>query len=236
MRRSWFPTHPALRAGLLLVLAALAWDAGGLDLAVMRWWGDARGFGLREHPWLARYGHDVAQDVLRMALVAWLALLAWGGGPVRAWRGRERLAVALGVLASLVVVGLVKRASLTSCPWDLAEFGGMARYVSHWRLGVADGGGAHCFPGGHASAALAFVGAALPGLGARRAGRGGGLLLALLLAGTALGAVQTLRGAHYPSHTLWTMVICYATSGAVWWAVHAGAARKQAGAYQPSPR
>lgn len=216
---------PAVRAGLLLLLTTLLWDWGGQDLAVMRWWGDAQGFAWRDNPWLAHYGHDVVKRVLLLVLLAWLALLAWGGGPVRSWSGHERLAVALGSLASLLVVSLIKRASLTSCPWDLTEFGGMARYVSHWALGVGDGGGAHCFPGGHASAALAFVGAALPALSTRRATpwRGSLLLLLLLAGGAALGAVQTLRGAHYPSHTLWTMVICYAASAITWWAVHAWA-------------
>jgi membrane-associated PAP2 superfamily phosphatase len=42
----------------------------------------------------------------------------------------------------------------------------------------------------------------------------------LLTSGTGLlfGLVQTLRGAHYPSHTLWTGWICWAvTLGAQRW-------------------
>lgn len=227
---------PAVRVGGLLLVAALLWDLGGQDMAVMHWWGDASGFALRHHPWLERYAHDGVRRLLVAVLLIGLVVLALGRGPVRGWSGRERLSVGLGVLAALLVVNVIKRASLTSCPWDLAEFGGPAQYVSHWVLGLADGGGAHCFPGGHASSALAFVGVALPWLSGRRGpGRTGALLLvALLLAGAALGAVQTARGAHYPSHTLWTMVICYAANAAVWWAVHrVAAAREQA--YQPSP-
>lgn len=210
-----------LRAGGLLLLCALFWDVAGQDLAVMRWWGDAAGFAWRHDPWLERLAHDGVRRLLVAVLLGWLLVLASGRGPVRGWSGRERLAVGLGALAAVLVVNLIKRASLTSCPWDLTEFGGAAHYVSHWWLGRADGGGAHCFPGGHASSALAFVGAALPLLSGRHGDtrRGGQLLLALLLGGAALGAVQTLRGAHYPSHTLWTMVICYAVNLAVWWAV-----------------
>ena len=48
--------------------------------------------------------------------------------------------------------------SATSCPWDLAQFGGVARHVSHWALGVLDGGSGRCFPAGHASAGFAFLG------------------------------------------------------------------------------
>ena len=32
-----------------------------------------------------------------------------------------------------------------------------------------------------------------------------------LLAGLLLGLTQTVRGAHYPSHTLWTAWICWTT-------------------------
>ena len=39
---------------------------------------------------------------------------------------------------------------------ELAEFGGVAQHVSHWSLGVLDGGPGHCFPSGHASSAFAF--------------------------------------------------------------------------------
>ena len=225
--------------GLGLLFAALAWDATGWDMAVMRQWGTAQGFGWRHHPWLSEYAHDGTRRALVWVLLAWLALLAWGRGPVRGWAGRERLGVAVGTVLALLVVNLIKRASLTSCPWDLAEFGGPAQYVSHWVLGVADGGGAHCFPGGHASSALAFVGAALPLLARPERARQGGWVLGLvLLSGTWLGLVQTLRGAHYPSHTLWTMVICYAVCGVAWWAVHHVAARlerRRAAVYQPSP-
>jgi membrane-associated PAP2 superfamily phosphatase len=30
--------------------------------------------------------------------------------------------------------------------------------------------------------------------------------------GLVLGAIQTLRGAHYPSHTAWTALICAAVA------------------------
>ena len=235
MRAAVDRVPPAAWVGLWLVLLALAWDATGWDLAVMRLWGDAQGFALRHQPWLSGVAHDGTRRALVWVWVAWLLLLAWGRGPVREWAGRERLAVALGTVLALLVVNLIKRASLTSCPWDLAEFGGPAQYVSHWVLGVADGGGAHCFPGGHASSALAFVAAALPLLSRPERTRQGLLLLgALLLGGAWLGAVQTVRGAHYPSHTLWTMVICYAVGGATWWLVQRTAAARQR-PYQPSP-
>jgi membrane-associated PAP2 superfamily phosphatase len=38
------------------------------------------------------------------------------------------------------------------------------------------------------------------------------MLSGILLLGFFLGGVQTLRGAHYPSHTLWTGFLCWSVS------------------------
>ncbi len=114
----------------------------------------------------------------------------------------QRLEIVVGITLSLLVVTAIKRISLTSCPWELEAFGGIANHVSHWAWGVTDGGSGHCFPGGHASSALAFLALSLPWLAStehhhRRTGQK--LMVAILVLGLVLGAIQTLRGAHYPS-------------------------------------
>jgi membrane-associated PAP2 superfamily phosphatase len=84
----------------------------------------------------------------------------------------------------------------------------MAAYVPHWRIGVVDGGPGHCFPSGHAVAAFAF----LPGyflLREQRPGWAHAWLAAVCVAGAAFGAAQVVRGAHYPSHTLWSAWLCW---------------------------
>lgn len=211
-----FALRPFFIVTLWLGALALAWDGSGLDVVVMHALGDAQGFGLRHHPLLERVLHDGMRQVATAVLLATLALLT---ARPRRWPWSERAAVALGLVLALAVVNTIKRHSLTSCPWDLQAFGGVARHVSHWVWGVADGGSGHCFPGGHASGLAALLPLALPGLGAREADarRRSGVLLALLAAATAgLGLVQTLRGAHYPSHTLWTLWLCWTAGGAPW--------------------
>lgn len=108
-----------------------------------------------------------------------------------------------------MAITVLKRLNHTSCPWDLAEFGGVARHVSHWLWGVRDGGAGHCFPAGHASTAFAYLAGwfVLRRSAPRAAGR---WLLGALLAGMVLGLAQQMRGAHYMSHTLWTAWICWA--------------------------
>jgi membrane-associated PAP2 superfamily phosphatase len=181
-----------------------------------------------QHTWVLE---RVLHEGVRQAATGLFVLIGvWALWPVR-WNHellsvltlprRERWAVLGLVTLSLIVVNLIKNASQTSCPWDLQAFGGPAVYVSHWTWGLADGGTGRCFPGGHASSAFAFLALALPWLmppedTSRSEVAGWRWLLAVLFAGAVAGTVQTVRGAHYPSHTLWTLVICGGVSLALW--------------------
>lgn len=201
------------------LVLTLGWDASGADLHVMAWLGDAQGFALRDHWWLSTVMHEGAK---RLAVVVYLALLWMAVSPWGPWRQvprLQRLEVVVGITLSLLLISSLKRISLTSCPWELQSFGGAATYISHWSWGTSDGGGGHCFPGGHASSAMAFLAMTLPWLASQQVQekRKGWIWLgAIVLMGLFLGAAQTLRGAHYPSHTAWTALICAATA----WANH----------------
>ena len=213
------PTPTVLvRAWWVLLLLTLAWDASGLDLWVMRQIGTGAGFPWRHHPLLENVLHDGGRQ---LATLAYLLLWGWAlwppvNGPTR----RERAAVLALVSLSLLAVSLLKHFSRSSCPWEWEAFGGSAVYTSHWDLLTGDGGGGRCFPGGHASSALSFLALCLPWLWSPEAGRrrtpGRRWLVAVLLAGLVAGLTQTLRGAHPPSHTLWTLLICSAIALAGW--------------------
>lgn len=206
-----FRSSSALRwtAGSLLFL--LAWDASGLDLLLAHWFGTSQGFALRDHWLLSTVLHEGVRR-LSWLLVMGLSLAVWWPvGVLRRIDRSRRLQLVVSILLSLLVVVLIKRFSNTSCPWDLSEFGGLARYVSHWAWGVSDGGGAHCFPAGHASVGFALFGVyfALRETEPRMARWS---LFAVLGAGLVLGIAQQARGAHFMSHTLWTGWLCWTAS------------------------
>lgn len=192
----------AAAAGLLLV----AWDASALDLPTTRWFADAQGFPWREH-WLTR---DALHDGGRRLAWGALALLV-----LNAWRpwwpglSRRRALHTLAItLACLLAVPALKQLSLTSCPWDLHEFGGAAHWVSHWAWLQHDGGPGRCFPSGHAVSAFAFFsGYFMLRDEHPRAARI--WLAAVALAGAAFGWAQLARGAHYASHTMWSAWLCW---------------------------
>jgi len=201
----------AVAAGLVVLLA---WDASGLDLRVMRLVGGSEGFALREHWFTTQVIHQGGR-ALSWAVVGFILLANLWPRVLPALTRRERSAWLGITLLCLAVVSVVKRVSLTSCPWDLSEFGGSASYVSHWAFGLQDGGGGHCFPSGHASAAFAFLcGGWVLARAYPRLARV--WLCSVIGLGVVYGLGQMLRGAHYPSHTMWTAWICWAvTVGAV---------------------
>jgi membrane-associated PAP2 superfamily phosphatase len=197
-----------------LTAALVAWDLSGADLWLAGLSGTPFGFPLRADWALNRLMHNGGKT-LSWALTLAMLVAVWM--PVGHWRRlvrAERWQLVLSVLAAVGVVTLVKKFSLTSCPWDLRAFGGVAEHVSHWRWRASDGGPGHCFPAGHASAAFGFVGGWFVW---RRHSTvfARGWLLAALAAGLAFGVGQQLRGAHFLSHTLWSGWLCWMAGWAV---------------------
>ena len=208
------PRSPAQR-DLLVSLVALAsllcWEASGLDLTLAGWYGGATGFAAREAWWSKHLLHDGGRWLAAMALLAF-TVLAWIGGSGQPLPRRTRLAWMLAVLAGLVLVPALKRFSHSSCPWDLAAFGGSVPYVPHWLLAVVDGGPGHCFPSGHAVAAFAFLPLYFQWRGPQPA-LARWILGSVLVVGALFGWAQMARGAHFPSHTLWSAWLCWIVGG-----------------------
>ncbi len=192
---------------IVALLAVVLWDLIGADMAMARWAGDANGFALRHHWFFSGVAHDGAKRLSWALVLALCAAVWWPVGPLRQLTGSRRLQLALTPLIAGLSVTLFKAFSLTSCPWDLHEFGGVARYWSHWNF-LPDGGSGRCFPGGHAAHGFAMLAGyfvfrhANPTLAKR-------WLWSALLAGLLLGLAQQWRGAHFMSHTLWAAWLCW---------------------------
>lgn len=210
------PVREDILACLLGLLALAVWEWSRLDLTITRSFGSEAGFYWRDNWLTAKFLYDGSR---------WIGWLFFGALLASVWRPqfmfpslstRDRVWWIATTLVCVALIPVLKRASSTSCPWSLVEFGGeMGRYVPHWVLGQRDGGPGGCFPSGHASTAFAF----LPGWFAlrrqlpRAAHR---LLWGCLLIGAALGMVQTMRGAHFISHSMWTAWICWVVGVLSW--------------------
>ena len=198
---------------MAFVAVVLAWDATGLDLPLARLAGSADGFPWRDQWLLSSVLHEGARRLSWVVALVLCLSVWWPVGPLARVPQRTRLQLATTTLLAGLTVSLLKVGSLTSCPWELSDFGGFAHYVSHWAR-VPDGGTGRCFPAGHAASGFSFVGGyfafrPFDDTVARR------WLAGALGVGLVLGLAQQWRGAHFMSHTLWTAAICWCTALAV---------------------
>lgn len=198
---------------LLLLAAVCAVFAGtDLDLIVQDWFYDAA-----NARWLVD-GHDAAgrlwfyQGPKVVIAAIGLGLLALALGPRRWLRRfggtRPDLWIAILTLATLpLLTGLGKRYTGMHCPGEVQRYGGNAPY-EHLQLSLHTGTEprGRCFPAAHASGGFALLGLAWLRRSARW--RMAGVALGLGF-GWWMGGYQMLRGAHFLSHTLVTMLLAW---------------------------
>jgi len=203
----WIPlSMAALMSALLMGLHGDQWLAD----RIYAWEGGA---------WSLRSGY-LTQDVLHAAgrqasKNLWFALALMTAcsffiPPIKSWR-MPLLYLLLATGLSTAVVGLLKRFTDMDCPWDLLRYGGEHAYYGLFSPRPAMLGHAKCFPAGHASAGYAWVALYFFCLRVQPRWRWWGLGLALAV-GLVFGVAQQLRGAHFLSHDLWSLMACWLTA------------------------
>ena len=113
------------------------------------------------------------------------------------WRPLRRGALYMLVIAAVVVT--LKHYSPFSCPWDLLEYGGTKPDTGR------------CLPAGHPIVGFSLFGLCLA-LWEKRRRAAISALVAALVIGFGAGAIQVARGAHFPSHVLWTAWVAWAVT------------------------
>ena len=117
--------------------------------------------------------------------------------------------VAWSFVAVPVVIAVLRRLSPMHCPWEIVDFGGYAPYfdlLSAAPAGVRPG---HCFPAAFVASGSWLLSFALLWYPERKV-RSVAVGLAALLLAFAMGWVQQMRGAHFLSHTLWSLWVSWA--------------------------
>jgi len=208
-RRFWI-SHAVLpgAAYLLLMLAIVVFDADR-NLANAFFYDAGTGGWIGAHTeWAETWIHTGGRDFVR-AIALGTAVALTGSYFVDRLRPlrRETAFLALAIVLSTGLVGLLKHLTNVDCPWNLAGYGGANPYVMLFgdRPDVLPT--AACFPGAHSSSGFALVCFYFVLRSPWR--------WAALTAGLAFGALfafgQEARGAHFLSHDL--------TSAALVWGV-----------------
>lgn len=209
----WQQRQLALLAVSALALLAL-FELTRADLTVARWFFDpaAGQFPLRNDTFLTKVMHDGAKRVLTvLALFAFCVCILGMRGRIGWLPRREAWIAALGMILIPALTSLLKQLTNRHCPWDITDFGGYAPYLGLLALPDPDLRPGVCFPAGHASTGYLWLVWAIAlrpaSVRAARAALWTGLTL-----GGALGLAQMLRGAHFLSHTLWTLWLAWTIS------------------------
>jgi membrane-associated PAP2 superfamily phosphatase len=197
---------------LLAAAALLALDRTGIDLALTSRFYDpaARAFPLR-----TTFLFDTVIHHWTKYIVASIACLAWSGyvltyaAPALRPHRRELLFLGLALGLAPAAVATLKLWSSRHCPWDIAEFGGFAPYLSLLDSTPPGFTPGHCFPAGHASTGFCLMAFYFVGLSSRRPAWAWSGLATGLLAGLALGLGRIAQGAHFVSHVLWSGIVCW---------------------------
>lgn len=112
---------------------------------------------------------------------------------------------------SALLITTAKHFSQMDCPWDLVNYGGTLAFIPYFHARPEWMPNAQCFPAGHASAGYAWLGLYFLALTYRPQWKHL-ILVAILCLGILFGAVQQLRGAHFISHDLVTLTLCWLTA------------------------
>lgn len=198
---------------LLIAIVLIAIDhTTDMDRTLTRWAYDAqtRTFPLRTAFWLDVVMHHWTKDVvITLGGLLAAALVVSSILPVLSGQRLVLLFVVLAMSLAPLAVTLAKSVSARHCPWDIDEFGGLVPYTRMFEPAVPDSPAGHCFPAGHASTGFALLALyfAAYANGRKKAAR---IALAVGLgAGLALGFGRVLQGAHFPSHVLWSGLLCW---------------------------
>lgn len=196
---------------VLLVGTAVAFEYTGIDFRLidLLWNADSGRWLLADKWWANALLHDAGRAFIQ--LIALSAAIAWVGSflvPSLSRLRRGALYLCLSIALGAGTVNLGKALTNVDCPWSLRRYGGDRPYVHVFADRPDSLPRGHCFPGGHSSGAFALLSLYFLALGCRWRRPWLALLPGIVL-GVTYAADQWGRGAHFPSHDLWSAAICW---------------------------
>jgi membrane-associated PAP2 superfamily phosphatase len=118
-----------------------------------------------------------------------------------------KLVLIISVLLGTLVVSALKVLLESDCPWDLIRYGGDKQFFSIFDYDAAALPSNKCFPAAHASMGFTFISIYFYCVLYLKRYKYHALIASLFL-GFTLGFFQQLRGAHFISHDIWSLIVC----------------------------
>ena len=167
------------------------------------------GFQLKKYWWYDQFAHGYLKHWLTFILVFLLVRLCLHRILPKYLQTQYHAQYAtflMMAILSMSVVSIIKHYSNHACPWDILDQGSLQTLgIIQFLPQLGEGG---CFPGGHASLGYAWLTGFFAFCPVQKRLAYFYLFSGLVL-GTGMGWIQMMRGAHFMSHNLWTMWLCY---------------------------
>lgn len=212
------PASYILFAPALLIVLAWALEYSGLDL----WWESLfydqhkQAWPFRQH-WLfdtlLHSGGQLFDKVLAVVIVILFVVINMHKSLARYRKIFFYFLIA--TLAGPALVGVGKALTHIYSPWDLQLFNGVFPYIRLFDPVPPGSPVGHAFPAGHASGGYCFLSLYFVFLRYRSSYRFHSLIFSVVL-GLVFGLAQQIRGAHFPSHDLFTIIVCWYVSLALY--------------------
>lgn len=153
--------------------------------------------------------HDWGQKLsISMGIITFLSLIA--SLVYKKWQSYTRLLFYLFIasVSGPILIAILKNFTHIYCPYNLTIFGGDKPYIRLFdpvNINLPIG---HCFPGGHSSGGYAFISLYFYMYILNQKYKFHGLSIGIFI-GTIFGLTQELRGAHFLSHDICSLFICW---------------------------
>lgn len=194
----------------VFILIAIAFELGGVDIWLAdKFYAWEGGTWALKNAWItSTIIHQTGKKFSLLIAVIILAALciSYFSQYFRQYR-RELVYLLLAAGGGSVLISILKSISHVSCTWDFSRYGGTMEYAGVYTQ-ILNMSGDNCFPAGHASGGYAWLAFYFLGVYKQSKWRWAGLGFALSV-GLVFGISQQLRGAHFITHDLWTLAICW---------------------------
>jgi len=213
MTRARFYGPHLVALALLAVALGWAFHVTRIDLLLATPWYDPinHTFPWR-YAWITKYAIHRHLKVLQIAFGLVMCVVAWRASRASSiFLATHRLrlrCIAISFVAVPATIAVIHRLSPMHCPWHVAEFGGNAQYADLLSSSLASVAPGHCFPAMFVTTGAWMLSFALLWFPENRR-RSVLVGIATLAWAFGLGWVQQMRGAHFLSHTLWSLWVSW---------------------------
>lgn len=219
LSRSTFLLTHVIAPALLFSITFIGLESSGLDI-----WLGAHFYDPAQQLWPYK-DQWLIQKVLHkggrlaffgiIAIILWLIARSFATPSLKNYR-HSLIYLALASISGPLIVMFLKNHTHIYCPWDLQFFGSTKPYIRWFDSVPTAAPVGHCFPAAHASSGYAFISFYFFFLSTHPHLKWRGLSFGLGL-GLLYGLTQQMRGAHFLSHDVASLAICWFMTLLLFW-------------------